>query len=83
MIPDIAAMASPGERAESRKKGESNRSDTGTMTEGLRGMKVLGSRDLTYRLAFLANSVKVIHFASKLNPLSECVKVIRFYSIYS
>ncbi|OAE31042.1 hypothetical protein AXG93_1502s1440 [Marchantia polymorpha subsp. ruderalis] len=60
VIPDIAAMASPGERAESRKKGESNRSDTGTMTEGLRGMKVLGSRDLTYRLAFLANSVKPI-----------------------
>ncbi|KAG6556139.1 hypothetical protein Mapa_002080 [Marchantia paleacea] len=60
VIPDIAAMASPGERAESRRKGESNRSDTGTMTEGLRGMKVLGSRDLTYRLAFLANSVKPI-----------------------
>ncbi|KAL3687903.1 hypothetical protein R1sor_014212 [Riccia sorocarpa] len=60
VIPDIAAMASPGERAESRKKGEANRSDTRTMSEGLRGMKVLGSRDLTYRLAFLANSVKPI-----------------------
>ncbi|KAL2629746.1 hypothetical protein R1flu_014432 [Riccia fluitans] len=60
VIPDIAAMASPGERAEARKKGESNRSDTRAMSEGMRGMKVLGSRDLTYRLAFLANSVKPI-----------------------
>lgn len=61
VIPDVAAIASPGQRAESRKKGgDSVRVQGGTGADGLRGIKALGARDLTYRLAFLANSVKVM-----------------------
>ncbi|CAM6097164.1 unnamed protein product [Calypogeia fissa] len=59
VVPDVAAIASPGQRAESRKKGgASGRMQGAAGADGLRGIKALGARDLTYRLAFLANSVK-------------------------
>jgi DNA replication licensing factor MCM6 len=61
VIPDVAAIASPGQRAESRKKGgETAKPQNAMGGDGLRGIKALGARDLTYRLAFLANSVKVV-----------------------
>uniref|UniRef100_A0A7N0UB81 DNA helicase n=1 Tax=Kalanchoe fedtschenkoi TaxID=63787 RepID=A0A7N0UB81_KALFE len=44
VIPDIMALASPGERAESRES-------------GVRGLRVLGLGDLSCRLAFTANSI--------------------------
>ncbi|XP_059656349.1 DNA replication licensing factor MCM6 isoform X1 [Cornus florida] len=56
VIPDIMALASPGERAESRR--DSSKNATGGQ-EGVRGLRALGVRDLSYRLAFIANSVQV------------------------
>ncbi|MCO5597380.1 hypothetical protein L7F22_051456 [Adiantum nelumboides] len=59
VIPDLAALASPGERTESRREaGMGQRNNAGVGTEGLRGLKALGVRDLSYRLAFVANSVQ-------------------------
>ncbi|KAI3465768.1 hypothetical protein Pfo_022439 [Paulownia fortunei] len=57
VLPDILALASPGERAECRR--ESSRKNAITGQEGVKGLRALGVRDLSYRLAFIANSVQV------------------------
>lgn len=58
VIPDIAALSAPGDKAETRRKGEAA-GRGGNSNEGVRGIKALGVRDLSYRLAFVANSVQV------------------------
>ncbi|KAJ7516860.1 hypothetical protein O6H91_21G001800 [Diphasiastrum complanatum] len=58
VIPDISALATPGERAEFRREGASQRTGAASGVEGVRGLKALGVRDLTYRLAFVASSVQ-------------------------
>ncbi|XAR56189.1 DNA helicase [Bertholletia excelsa] len=58
VIPDILALASPGERAECRREA-SQRKNPAAGNEGVRGLRALGVRDLSYRLAFIANSVQV------------------------
>ncbi len=61
MVPDIAAISAPGDRAESmRKAGDASSRNGSAASEGLRGIKALGVRDLSYRLAFIANSVQVL-----------------------
>lgn len=56
VLPDILALASPGERAECRREA-SGHGRTGQ--EGVKGLRALGVRDLSYRLGFIANSVQV------------------------
>ncbi|KAK9756183.1 hypothetical protein RND81_01G079400 [Saponaria officinalis] len=58
VIPDILALTSPGERAECRRDA-SQRKGASVGSEGVRGLKALGVRDLSYRLAFIANSVQI------------------------
>lgn len=58
VIPDILALASPGERAECRREA-SQRKSSSVANEGVRGLRALGVRDLSYRIAFIANSVQV------------------------
>ncbi|KAF7840260.1 DNA replication licensing factor MCM6 [Senna tora] len=58
VIPDILALASPGERAECRREA-SQRKGSSVGNEGVRGLRALGVRDLSYRLAFIANSVQI------------------------
>ncbi|XP_057510638.1 DNA replication licensing factor MCM6 isoform X1 [Actinidia eriantha] len=58
VIPDILALASPGERAECRREASQRKNASGG-NEGVRGLRALGVRDLSYRLAFIANSVQV------------------------
>ncbi|KAK4347703.1 hypothetical protein RND71_034042 [Anisodus tanguticus] len=58
VIPDILALASPGERAESRRDASQRKNATGAQ-EGVKGLRALGVRDLSYRLAFIANSVQI------------------------
>lgn len=60
VIPDIMALAAPGERAECRRDA-SQRKNSSAGNEGVRGLRALGVRDLSYRLAFIANSVQVGH----------------------
>lgn len=59
VIPDIAALSAPGDKAETRRKGGEAAGRGGNANEGVRGIKALGVRDLSYRLAFVANSVHV------------------------
>lgn len=60
VIPDILALASPGERSECQREAPQRKNSmAGVGSEGVRGLKALGVRDLSYRLAFIANSVKV------------------------
>lgn len=61
VIPDILALAAPGERAESRRE-SSQRKSGASIQEGVKGLRALGVRDLSYRLAFIANSVQVSCF---------------------
>ncbi|CAL5410635.1 unnamed protein product [Camellia sinensis] len=58
VIPDIMSLASPGERSECRREA-SQRNNSGAGNEGVRGLRALGVRDLSYRLAFIANSVQI------------------------
>ncbi|KAK4360824.1 hypothetical protein RND71_019776 [Anisodus tanguticus] len=58
VIPDILALASPGERAECRRDASQRKNATGGQ-EGVKGLRSLGVRDLSYRLAFIANSVQI------------------------
>jgi hypothetical protein len=54
VVPDVGVLALPGAKAEvgsRHKAGETN-------TEGIRGLKALGVRELHYRMAFLACSVQ-------------------------
>jgi DNA replication licensing factor MCM6 len=53
VVPDVGSISLPGARAES----SARRTAEGPETEGVRGLKALGVRDLNYRLAFLACSV--------------------------
>ncbi|KAJ0016522.1 hypothetical protein Pint_11724 [Pistacia integerrima] len=58
VIPDIMALASPGERAECRREANQRR-NSAVGHDGVRGLRSLGVRDLSYRLAFIANSVQI------------------------
>ncbi|XP_071103995.1 zygotic DNA replication licensing factor mcm6-like [Haliotis cracherodii] len=54
VIPDVGSMSVPGARSETSSRVRGN---DGYETEGVRGLKALGVRDLTYRLSFLACTV--------------------------
>ena len=56
------ALASPGERAETRREASQKKNPGGQ--EGVKGLRALGVRDLCYRLAFIANSVQVSVYLS-------------------
>ncbi|CAK9138737.1 unnamed protein product [Ilex paraguariensis] len=58
VIPDILALASPGERAECRREASQRKNATAGQV-GVKGLRALGVRDLSYRLAFIANSVQI------------------------
>ncbi|CAI9090727.1 OLC1v1025554C1 [Oldenlandia corymbosa var. corymbosa] len=58
VIPDILALASPGERSECRREAP-QRKGAAAGQEGVKGLRALGVRDLSYRLAFIANSVQI------------------------
>ncbi|KAG0495815.1 hypothetical protein HPP92_000506 [Vanilla planifolia] len=57
-VPDVMALTSPGEKAECRREATQRRNASGA-NEGVRGLRALGVRDLSYRLAFIANSVQL------------------------
>ncbi|TTI92377.1 Zygotic DNA replication licensing factor mcm6-B [Bagarius yarrelli] len=51
VVPDVSQLATPGVRAET---GSRTAGSQGYENEGVRGLKALGVRELSYRLAFLA-----------------------------
>ncbi|XP_071505801.1 zygotic DNA replication licensing factor mcm6-like [Diadema antillarum] len=54
VVPDVSTLSMPGARAETAARGKGTE---GYDQEGVRGLKALGVRDLSYRLAFLACNV--------------------------
>lgn len=56
VVPDVSQMGIPGVRAEAMRDSRNNPRgrDGGLAGEGVTGLKSLGVRDLTYRMAFLA-----------------------------
>lgn len=72
VIPDIAAISAPGDKAESRRKAGERSNRGGNTGEGLRGIKALGVRDLSYKLAFLANSVQVLLSGHPIQIYCSC-----------
>lgn len=54
VVPDVSQLATPGVRAETSSRVGGGK---GHESEGLRGLKALGVRELNYRLAFLASHV--------------------------
>ena len=73
VVPDVSQLSAPGAQAEVQKRGRGGRD--GYNQEGLEGLKSLGVRDLTYRLAFLAHSVIPSHtrFGGGIGELSQCL----------
>ncbi|KAI7866660.1 MCM2/3/5 family-domain-containing protein [Spinellus fusiger] len=57
VVPDVAAFRTPGTSVETQRD-SSTRSKEGLANEGVTGLKALGVRDLTYRMAFLACMVQ-------------------------
>uniref|UniRef100_A0AC35UH84 DNA replication licensing factor MCM6 n=1 Tax=Rhabditophanes sp. KR3021 TaxID=114890 RepID=A0AC35UH84_9BILA len=56
VIPDVAMLASAGVRAD---PGKTMRGKSKAGEGGLKGLKSLGVRDLSYRLAFLASNIRL------------------------
>lgn len=57
VLPDIGAFKTPGVKVESERD-TTVRPKEGFGNEGVTGLKALGARDLTYKLAFLACMVQ-------------------------
>lgn len=55
VVPDVSQFRVPGSRVQAVRDTQGNNSDAGG--SGVGGLKALGVRDLTYRMAFLANMV--------------------------
>lgn len=54
VVPDVSQMSIPGMNAEMQREARGGgRQDTGVASEGVRGLKELGVRDLGYKTAFL------------------------------
>eukprot|EP00794_Sanderia_malayensis_P003738 gene3738-4260_t len=53
VVPDVSKLNLPGAKAETSERGRGR----GDYSEGIKGLKALGVRNLNYRLAFLACSV--------------------------
>ncbi|BFZ56667.1 MCM DNA helicase complex subunit mcm6 [Savitreella phatthalungensis] len=58
VVPDIAALGIPGVRAEAMRDQRNNPRGRDGFGDGVSGLKSLGVRDLTYRMAFLACMVQ-------------------------
>ncbi|KAJ9066094.1 MCM DNA helicase complex subunit mcm6 [Entomophthora muscae] len=56
VVPDVSQLNAPGIKASSQRTVK-GRSQEGFGSDGVAGLKALGARDLTYRLAFLACNV--------------------------
>jgi DNA replication licensing factor MCM6 len=55
VVPDVSQFRVPGERVQAVRDTQARGTDTGG--SGISGLKALGVRDLTYRMAFLANMI--------------------------
>lgn len=75
VIPDVSKLKTPGE-GPGLEKGPRGRDGNLSKGDGVTGMKSLGVRDMTYRLAFLACGVHTANnrFGSSGNPFASVVR---------
>ncbi|QDZ25224.1 minichromosome maintenance protein [Chloropicon primus] len=82
VIPDAAALmgnaskigGSPDQAQQRRGSAAGRSGNASAAGEGIGGLKALGSRQLTYKLAFLANSVHLAHFQSQADQISTMLQ---------
>jgi hypothetical protein len=77
VVPDVGQLATPGARAELGSKGNRTGAQTSTADQGVQGLKALGVRDLSYKMAFLACAVstqnpKVVHIRYTRERVRVC-----------
>lgn len=71
VIPDVAQLGLPGVKPTAlRNNSGSGRTSEG-LNQGITGLKILGVRDLTYKLAFLGNMVQPSDSSEKLQVMSD------------
>lgn len=59
VVPDIFSMIKPGEKYELSNLSENVRTREGMNRDGVSGLKSLGLRDISYKLIFLSNNIRV------------------------
>ncbi|WZN64190.1 DNA replication licensing factor MCM6 [Chloropicon roscoffensis] len=82
VIPDAAALmgnkstigGSPDQAQQRRGSAAGRSGNASAAGEGIGGLKALGSRQLTYKLAFLANSVHLHHFQSQADQVAAVLQ---------
>ena len=82
VVPDAAAlssgaskMAGSADQAQQKRGSAAGRSGSAAAAgEGIGGLKALGARQLTYKLAFLSNSVHLAHFQSQADQVSAMLQ---------
>jgi len=52
VVPDVPSLMNPGELKKQDRRGMGSRSDSSFGSDGVRGLKGLGNRDLTYKMSF-------------------------------
>lgn len=58
VVPDVSQLSGSGGRTQMQTRGSQRRDTAGYSQEGVTGLKALGVRDLTYKLAFLGSTVQ-------------------------
>lgn len=58
VVPDVPSLMNPSELKKTDRRTMGARSDASFSTDGVRGLKGLGNRDLTYKLSFYGNYVE-------------------------
>lgn len=69
VVPDIISLLKPGEKIQHQLKRDAVKKEEQKPMDGVSGLKSLGVRDLSYKLIFVAQSIKL--FDGKFNPLSN------------
>ena len=83
VLPDVSQLSMPGVRSESAQRTQGGTDDKGYNAEGVRGLKALGVRDLTYHLAFLACHITPAEQTTVETLLSSDAKKKRIESMMS
>ncbi|CAF3404563.1 unnamed protein product [Rotaria socialis] len=82
VLPDVSQLSMPGVRSESAQRTQGG-DDKGYSADGVRGLKALGVRDLTYHLAFLACHITPAEQATVETLLNSDSKKKRIESMMS
>ncbi|MCQ2819543.1 MAG: ATP-binding protein [archaeon] len=70
VVPDISCLYKPGEKVQKQLKREAAKKEQTKVTEGVTGLKNLGTKDMTYKLIFIANTI-TFGKHNKMTPEAE------------